>query len=188
MMKMQNSKIKGVSVISVCVSKKLTLLTDTVTAILNSRRGGFTLVELIIVVAIIGIIAAIAIPAYVGYIRSSKTMEAKNNLQSLQLLLSQYYSENSKYCPASNCANQSYSYTENDDGSVATNTIYLAGFKPKAATASTATLYGYYIQLVDNTRYTSTAAPVTARGGWYTFSINQDGVKIRYKDGSAGGW
>jgi MSHA pilin protein MshD len=58
-MKIQNSKIKGVSVISVCVSKKLTLLTDTVTAIFNSRRDGFTLIEMVLII----IIVAVAIPA-----------------------------------------------------------------------------------------------------------------------------
>lgn len=42
----------------------------------NKKSSGFTLVELMIVVAIIGILAAIAIPAFSKYIRRSRTVEA----------------------------------------------------------------------------------------------------------------
>ncbi len=42
----------------------------------NKKSSGFTLVELMIVVAIIGILAAIAIPAFSKYIRKSRTAEA----------------------------------------------------------------------------------------------------------------
>lgn len=48
------------------------------------RKGkGFTLIELMIVVAIIGILAAVAIPAFMKYIRRSKTAEATLNLRKL---------------------------------------------------------------------------------------------------------
>lgn len=47
------------------------------------NRKGFTLIELMIVVAIIGILAVVAIPGYMAYIASSKTSEAKDNLKSI---------------------------------------------------------------------------------------------------------
>ncbi len=44
---------------------------------------GFTLIELMIVVAIIGILAAVAIPGFMQYIKNSKTSEAKTNLNAI---------------------------------------------------------------------------------------------------------
>jgi type IV pilus assembly protein PilA len=47
------------------------------------NRKGFTLIELMIVVAIIGILAAVAIPAFLKFIKKSKTNEAGLNLRQL---------------------------------------------------------------------------------------------------------
>jgi len=44
---------------------------------------GFTLIELMIVVAIIGILAAVAIPGFMKYIKDSKTSEAKTNIKAV---------------------------------------------------------------------------------------------------------
>jgi type IV pilus assembly protein PilA len=45
------------------------------------NRKGFTLIELMIVVAIIGILAAVAIPAFLKFVKRSKTSEATRNLR-----------------------------------------------------------------------------------------------------------
>jgi type IV pilus assembly protein PilA len=49
----------------------------------NKNEKGFTLIELMIVVAIIGILAAVAIPAFLRYIKRSKTSEATQNVGSM---------------------------------------------------------------------------------------------------------
>ena len=54
-------------------------------------QHGFTLIELMIVVAILGILAAIAIPALTKYMRRSKTSEAKTNIAKMFDGVSAYY-------------------------------------------------------------------------------------------------
>lgn len=66
------------------------------------RRNGFTLVELMIVVAILGILAAIAIPTYRNYVGSAKRSEAKANLETIRLLEEQYYADQRSYIAGAN--------------------------------------------------------------------------------------
>lgn len=58
---------------------------------------GFTLVEIMIVVALIAILAAIAIPSYVGIQKRAARSEARANLQAIGLALEGYMAENNDY-------------------------------------------------------------------------------------------
>ncbi|MDD5305865.1 MAG: prepilin-type N-terminal cleavage/methylation domain-containing protein [Deltaproteobacteria bacterium] len=49
----------------------------------RKEKHGFTLIELMIIVAILGVLASIAIPAYVGYLKRSKTSEVSLNLKNI---------------------------------------------------------------------------------------------------------
>jgi type IV pilus assembly protein PilA len=64
------------------------------------RRRGFTLIELMIVVAIVGTLAAIAIPNYLRFQLRSKASEARVNLASIATAENAYFGEFNRYLPA----------------------------------------------------------------------------------------
>ena len=64
---------------------------------LRKNRKGFTLIELMIVVAIIGILAAIAIPNFLKFQAKSRTTEARTNLGAIFTGETSYYGESNTY-------------------------------------------------------------------------------------------
>lgn len=136
---------------------------------LVNKKEGFTLVELMIVIAVLGILAAIAIPSYLGIQKRSARSEAKANLQAISVALEGYMAENNNYGAVG-------LYTYSPGGSFAHS-----GNIERITNLGNDVSYNYSI------RVTSTAGPyyivsaVPARGRVVNdirFSLDSNGVKI----------
>ena len=112
---------------------------------------GFTLIELMIVVAIVAILASIGIPAYNDCVTRGKLAEAYANLASQRVKLEQYYQDRRTYT-----------------GACAAGTV---------APPLTGTNFTYTCTLADQT-YTIDAVGVSTQGtGGFQFRLDQSNVK-----------
>ncbi len=106
------------------------------------RHTGFTLIEVMIVVAIIAILSAIAIPSYSEYVIRSRLTEGVAALSSMRVKMEQFFQDSRKYTgacaantvatPPNNIPNFDITCTIPDDNSYtveATGKDKLAGFK-----------------------------------------------------------
>jgi type IV pilus assembly protein PilA len=64
---------------------------------IQKQQQGFTLIELMIVIAIVGILAAIALPAYQDYTVRAKVSEAMVNLAEAKTTVAEFYSANNRF-------------------------------------------------------------------------------------------
>lgn len=61
------------------------------------KISGFTLIELMVVVAIVAILAAVGYPAYTGYVIRGKRSEGRTALMDAAARLERFYSDNNRY-------------------------------------------------------------------------------------------
>lgn len=68
-----------------------------------SREGGFTLVELMIVVAITAILAAVAVPGYLNHINRVRQSEGTGSLLTARLEMEEFLADNGRYAGTIGC-------------------------------------------------------------------------------------
>jgi len=127
-----------------------------------TKNQGFTLIEIMIVVAIIGIIAAIALPGYTNYVRRAKAAEATSTLADLKIKMEQYFQDNRTYV--------------NTGGLTA----------PCAPPAGTVKFFAYTCSAQSATAFTLVADPLATDMAGFQFTINQAGLKTSKFGGTTG--
>jgi general secretion pathway protein G len=65
----------------------------------SSKRSGFTMIEILLVVVIIGVLAGIAIPRMGGKAEKAKISQAKSNITALSMAVQEYEMMNGNYPP-----------------------------------------------------------------------------------------
>ena len=89
---------------------------------MNTAQKGFTLIELMIVIAIIGILAAIALPAYQDYTKRARVGEALSLAGGAKTAVTEFYSSNNDW-PSDNAAAGLPSATAINGNSVSSVTV-----------------------------------------------------------------
>ena len=141
------------------------------------NRKGFTLVELMIVVAIIGILAAIAIPNFLQFRLKAKTSEAKSNLGAIRSTEVAYFAEWNFYI-GNEAANPG---TGTLDGAKrqwdANTTFSIIGFAPEGQV-----YYDYALLPATTFNLQSVGFPGTATG-----DLDDDGSNAMFETNATGG-
>ncbi len=134
------------------------------------KREGFTLIELMVVVAIIAILAAIAIPQYRKFQLRAKTAEAKTNIGAIRTCEEGWAAEHDVYLEA-NATPSAVPGSTPDDWPTSAPTFDKIGFRPAGKV--------YY-------QYTVNDSPgnVNATSGTVTWDDGQGGNEVDTRDGT----
>jgi len=122
------------------------------------KQEGFTLIELMIVVAIIGILAAIAIPNFMQYQAKSKQSEAKGNLAGIYTSNVAFFGDNNYYTDSFSAMGFVVASTGSQRYSYRISTVTLAGTSATACPASAITTAGLTGTIPATTGFTAGAS------------------------------
>ncbi|QLQ30550.1 MAG: pilin [Candidatus Thiothrix singaporensis] len=131
-------------------------------------QQGFTLIELMIVVAIIGILAAIALPAYQDYTKRSHVSEGLNLAGAAKMGVSEYFADKGQW-PAQN----------SDVGLAAAGSITGNAVKSVSVGASGAITITYNTKVTNNA--TLTMVPTGGTAGSVTWNCTGGSVDKKYR-------
>ena len=144
---------------------------------MKSLQKGFTLIELMIVVAIIGILAAVAIPAYQDYIARSQMSEAVNLLGSGKTPLAEYFADKGTW-PAA------LADVMGNTGGKYTNTITTTGTPTVNGTASAYTLAASMKTSTINSAITGKTVYLATTDNGKTWNCTPGDVDAKYLPGA----
>jgi type IV pilus assembly protein PilE len=99
-------------------------------------QKGFTLIELMIVVAIVAILAGVALPSYKDYVTRGKIPEATSTLATKRVQMEQYFQDNRSYVGATVCPDTTSSQYFNFSCTIQTATAFTLAAAGKGSMAN----------------------------------------------------
>lgn len=137
-------------------------------------QRGFSLIELMIVVAVIGILAAIAYPSYQENVRATRRADAQGALMAFAAAMERYRTENGTYEKAAT-------------GGANTGAPLATLFPSEAPLEGSAKFYDLTITAATRNTYTLTATPKGAQSGDGALRLQSSGKK-EWNQKNSGTW